>query len=97
MNEEKKIPKEGKPTKKFTPGQKPPAKVPQKERIKSEAPKEPGETESGLSLLQKIDDIAEEIEKKPLKSFEKKDQEKLFRSYEKLVLKMVQAINKSRR
>lgn len=98
MNEEKKTPMEGKPSKKSTPGQKSSAKGPQKERIKSEAPKKPVETtEPGLSLLQKIDDISEEIEKKPIKSFEKKDQEKLFRSYEKLVLKMVQEINKSRR
>lgn len=98
MNEEeKKVPMESKSSKRSTPSQKSSAKKPQKERIKSEAAKKPVDTETSLSLLQKIDDISEEIEKNPLKSFEKKDQEKLFRSYEKLIQKIVQEINKSRR
>lgn len=50
-----------------------------------------------LSLIKKIDDIAGEIESKPIKSFEKKEQEKLLQSYEKLISKIVREINNSRR
>lgn len=97
MNEEKNMASEGKPQKKPTPSQKSSIKKPQRERIKSEDQKKPVETEAPLSLLQKIDDIVEEIEKKPLKSYDKKDQDKLLKSYERLILKMVREINNSRR
>ena len=50
-----------------------------------------------LSLVKKVDDMLGEVESKPIKSFEKKEQEKLLQSYEKLISKMVREINNSRR
>jgi len=98
MGEEKNTTTEGQPTKKSTSSQKSPAKKSQKERPKPEAQiKSVEDTSPASSLVKKIDDIMEEIESKPIKSFEKKEQERLIQSYEKLIFKMVREINNSRR
>jgi len=98
MSEEKNTTVEGQSSKKSLSSQKSPAKKPQKEKPKSEVlPKSVEEVKPALSLAKKIDGIAEEIESKPIKSFEKKEQEKLLQSYEKLISKMVREINNSRR
>lgn len=52
--------------------------------------------ESIIALVQKIDDIGEEIKNKPLKCFEKEKKERLQKSYEKLIFQMVKQINNSR-
>ncbi|MFN3531839.1 MAG: hypothetical protein ACK41Q_04895 [Candidatus Brocadia sp.] len=97
MNEEKNTTDEGRTSKKSVSGQKPSTKKPQKERVVSGLQTQPiEEAKPALSLAKKIDDIAEEIESKPIKSFEKKEQEKLLQSYEKLISKMVREINNSR-
>ena len=88
---------EGQPSKKFVPGQKSPAKLPQKEQPKPAAPTKPTvDAGSSLSLIKKADEVGEEIETKPLKSFEKKEREKIVQSYERLIFKMVREINNSR-
>ena len=98
MGEEKNITTEGQPAKKSMSSQKSPAKKSQKERPKSEAQTKSAEdTSPASSLVNKIDVIVEEIESKPIKSFEKKEQERLIQSYEKLIFKMVREINNSRR
>lgn len=72
-------------------------KKPKKERVKPDVQaKSVEEVKSAFSLAKKVDDMAEEIEGKPIKSFEKKEQEKLLQSYEKLISKMVREINNSR-
>ncbi|MEP9411184.1 MAG: hypothetical protein HRF42_07225 [Candidatus Brocadia sp.] len=97
MNEEKNTTAEGRSSKKSVSGQKPYTKKPQKERaVSSVQTKSVEEVKSALSLAKKIDDIVEEIESKPIKSFEKKEQERLLQSYEKLISKMVREINNSR-
>ncbi len=55
-----------------------------------------GEAPPAVSLVKKIDEIVEEIEGSPLRSFAKTEQEKLLQSYEKLISKMVREINNSR-
>lgn len=98
MSEEKDTTTEGQSSKKSVSGQKSPAKKPQKEKVKPDVqPKPVEEVKPALSLVKRIEDIVEEIESKPLKSFEKKEQEKLLQSYEKLISKMVREINNSRR
>lgn len=97
MNEGKNATTEGRSSKKSVSGQKPSAKKAQKERVVSDVQtKTVEEVRSALSLAKKIDDIMEEIESKPIKSFEKKEQEKLRQAYEKLISKMVREINNSR-
>jgi len=49
-----------------------------------------------VSIIKKIDDTRAEIEGNPLKSFEKKDKEKLIQSYEKLISRLVWEINHSK-
>jgi hypothetical protein len=51
---------------------------------------------SSVSLIKKADEVGEEIETKPLKSFEKKEREKIIQSYERLIFKLVREINNSR-
>jgi len=88
---------EGQPSKKSVTGQKSPAKKPQKEQPKPVAQAKPTiDAGSSLLLIKKIDDVGEEIENKPLKSFEKKEREKIVQSYERLIFKMVREINNSR-
>lgn len=97
MNEEKNTTAEGQSLKKSVPGQKSSAKKPQKGKLKPDVqPKSVEEVKPALSLAKKIDNMMEEIESKPIKSFEKKEQEKLLQSYEKLISKMVREINNSR-
>ena len=97
MSDGKNTNAEGQPLKKSVTGQKSPTKKPQKEQ-----PKPVAQTKStvdagySLSLIKKIDEIGEEIENKPLKSFEKKEREKIVQSYERLIFKMVREINNSR-
>jgi hypothetical protein len=88
---------EGQPSKKSVPGQKFPAKLPQKEQPKPVVPaKSTVAVGSSVSLIKKADEVGEEIETKPLKSFEKKEREKIVQSYERLIFKMVRQINSSR-
>ena len=97
MSEGKNKNSESQPSKKFVTGQKSPAKLPQKEQPKPVAQtKSTVDAGASLSLIKKIDEIGEEIENKPLKSFEKKEREKIVQSYEKLIFKMVREINNSR-
>ena len=97
MSEDKNKNSEGRPSKKSVPGQKSPAKLPQKEQPKPVVPaKSNVVVGSSVSLIKKIDEIGEEIENKPLKSFEKKEREKIVQSYERLIFKMVREINNSR-
>lgn len=97
MSEEKNTTAEGQSSRKSVSSQKSPAKKPQKEKLKPDAqPRSVEEEKPALSLAKKIDDMMEEIESKPIKSFEKKEQEKLLQSYEKLISKMVREINNSR-
>lgn len=98
MNEAKNINAEGQSSKRPVSGQKPPDKKPQKEKLKQPdiQTKSGEEMKPSLSLARKIDDMVGEIELKPIKSFEKKDQEKLLQSYEKLIFRMVREINNSR-
>ena len=98
MGEEKNTTAEGHSAKKSTSSQKSPAKKSQTEPSKLEAQTKSAEdTSPATSLVKKIDNIVEEIESKPIKSFEKKEQERLIQSYEKLIFKMVREINNSRR
>ena len=98
MNEAKNINAEGQSSKKPASGQKPPDKKLQKEKFKPDIqPKSGEDMKPVFSLAKKIDDMIGEIEIRPIKSFEKKDQEKLLQSYEKLISKMVREINNSRR
>lgn len=98
MTEERSINAGGQSSKKTASGQKFPAKKPQKEQPKSATQTmSGGNIEPAILLVNKIDDIGSEIEGKPLKSFEKKDQTKLLQSYEKLITKMIREINNSRR
>ncbi len=97
MSEGKNKNNEGQPSKKSVPGQKSPAKLPQKEQPKPVVPtKATVAVGSSVSLVKKADEIGEEIESKPLKSFEKKEREKMIQSYERLIFKMVREINNSR-
>ena len=98
MNEAKNINAEGQSSKKPVSSQKPYEKKPQKEKLKPDTqPKSGEDMKPVFSLAKKIDDMIGEIEIRPIKSFEKKDQEKLLQSYEKLISKMVREINNSRR
>ncbi|MBE7444065.1 MAG: hypothetical protein HS132_01950 [Planctomycetia bacterium] len=98
MGEEKNTTTQAQSSKKSATSQKFPDKKPQKEKSRSEALlKSVSIANPELSLAKKIDDILGEIGSKPIKSFEKKEQEKLLQSYEKLISKMVQEINNSRR
>lgn len=98
MGEEKNIIPGGQSSKKSVSSQRSFAKKPQKEKPKPEVlPKSVVVVKPELSLIKRIDDMVEEIEGKPIKSFEKKEQEKLLQSYEKLISKMVREINNSRR
>ncbi|KAB2832258.1 MAG: hypothetical protein F9K48_10850 [Candidatus Brocadia sp.] len=93
MNEAKNINAEGRSSKKPLSSQKP-----QKGKLKPDTqPKSGDDMKTVFSLAKKIDDMISEIEIRPIKSFEKKDQEKLLQSYEKLISKMVREINNSRR
>ena len=97
MNEGKNKNSESQHSKKFVPGQKSPAKLHQKEQPKPEVPtKSTVAAGTSLSLIKKADEVGEEIENKPLKSFEKKEREKIVQSYERLIFKMVREINNSR-
>jgi hypothetical protein len=97
MSEGKNTNAEGQPSKKSVPGQKSPAKKSQKEQPKPVVQtKSIIDAWSSLSFIKKIDDVGEEIETKPLKSFEKKEREKIVQSYERLIFKMVREINNSR-
>ena len=51
---------------------------------------------SSVSLIKKADEVGEEIATKPLKSFEKKEREKIVQSFERIIFKMVREINNSR-
>ena len=96
MSEDKNKNSEGRPSKKSVPGQKSPAKLPQKEQPKPVVPAKSNVVGSSVSLIKKADEVGEEIETKPLKSFEKKEREKIVQSYEKLIFKIVREINNSR-
>ena len=97
MSEGKNKNSESQPSKKFVTGQKSPAKKTQKEQPKPAAQTKPtADAGSSLSLIKKADEVGEEIENKPLKSFEKKEREKIVQSYERLIFKMVREINNSR-
>ncbi|HHT9136278.1 MAG TPA: hypothetical protein ACFYEK_03445 [Candidatus Wunengus sp. YC60] len=97
MGEVKNTNAEGQPSKKSLAGQKSPAKKPPKEQPKPAVQsKSPVSVGSSLSLLKKVDEVAEEIENAPLKSFEKREREKVSQSYEKLIFKLVREINSSR-
>ncbi|GAN34984.1 MAG: hypothetical protein DYG83_06635 [Candidatus Brocadia sp. AMX2] len=97
MSEGKNTTAEGQSSKRSVSSQKSSAKKTQKERVKPDVQaKSVEEVKSAFSLAKKVDDMAEEIEGKPIKSFEKKEQEKLLQSYEKLISKMVREINNSR-
>lgn len=98
MREEKNTTTQVQSSKKSASSQKSSDKKPQKEKSKSEVlPKSVSVVKPELSLVKKIDDMLGEIESKPIKSFEKKEQEKLLQSYERLIFKMVREINNSRR
>ena len=98
MREEKNTTTQVRSSKKSASNQKPPNKKPQKEKSKSEVlPKSVSVVKPELSLVKKIDDMLGEVESKPIKSFEKKEQEKLIQSYEKLISRLVREINNSRR
>lgn len=98
MNEAKNINAEGRSSKKTVSSQKSPAKKSQKEKLKPDTQTKSGEDMKPIfPLAKKIEDMIGEIEIRPIKSFEKKDQEKLLQSYEKLISKMVREINNSRR
>ncbi|OHB46880.1 MAG: hypothetical protein A2099_02465 [Planctomycetes bacterium GWF2_39_10] len=98
MIEEKGTSPEGQSSKKFVSGQKSSERKPQKEQPKIFVQPKPATDIGYASLLsKKIDDFVHEIEGKPLKSFEKKDQQKILESYEKLIFKVVREINNSRR
>ena len=97
MSEGKNTNAEGQASKKSVTGQKSHAKKPQKEQPKPVAQtKSPVNAGSSLSFIKKADEIGEELESKPLKSFEKKGREKIIQSYERLIFKMVREINNSR-
>ena len=97
MSEGKNTNAEGQASKKSVTGQKSHAKKPQKEQPKPVDQAKPTvDAGSSLPLIKKIDEIGEEIENKPLKSFEKKEREKIVQSYERLIFKMVREINNSR-
>ena len=97
MSEGKNTNAEGQPSKKSVIGQKSPAKKPQKEQPKPVTQtKATVDVGSSLSLIKKVDEVGEEIESKSLKSFEKKEREKIVQSYERLIFKMVREINNSR-
>lgn len=98
MSEGKSTAIDGKSSKKSVSSQKSPARKPQHEKLKPDVQTKSGDDmKSALSLAKKIDEMAGEIESKPIKSFEKKEQEKLLLSYEKLIAKIVREINNSRR
>lgn len=98
MGEERNTIPEGQSSKKSVSSQKSSIKKPQKEKPKTEVlPKSVNIVTAELSLVKKIDDMVGEIESNPIKSFEKKGQEKLLQSYEKLISRMVREINNSRR
>lgn len=98
MSEEKDTIPAGQSPKKSASRQKSLVKKPKKEQTKSESQTgSPLDTESAASLVKKIHEIADKIEKNPIKSFEKKEQEEIIKSYEKLICKMVREINNSRR
>lgn len=97
MSEGKNTTAEGQSSKRSVSSQKSSAKKTQKERVKPDVQaKSVEEVKSAFSLAKKVDDMVEEIEGNPIKSFEKKEQEKLLQSYEKLISKMVREINNSR-
>lgn len=97
MNEAKNSNPEGKYSKRPVSGQKPPDKKPLKEKSKPDIqPKSGEDINPALSLAKKIDDVIGEIEIKPIKSFEKKEQGKLLQAYEKLISRIVREINDSR-
>ena len=97
MGNEKNMIPERKSSKKSATVQKPSAKINQKEKIMPEAKsKSPACSVSSSSLMAVINEIGEKIEHSPLKSFEKKDREKIVQSYERLIFKMVREINNSR-
>lgn len=98
MSEEKKTSSDNLSSKKSVSSQKPAAKKSPKEQLKSDVKTvSSDDTKPVLPLIKKINDIIEEIENKSLKSYEKKEQEKILQAYEKLILKMVKEINNSRR
>ncbi len=97
MSEGKNKNNEGQPSKKSVPGQKSPAKLPQKEQPKPVvSTKSTVAVGTSVSLIKKAEEVGEEIENKPLKSFEKKEREKIIQSYERLIFKLVREINNSR-
>lgn len=95
MGDEKNMIPERKSSKKSAAVQKPSAKKNQKEKTMPEA-KSPASSVSSSSLMAVINEIGGKIENAPLKSFERKDREKIVQSYEKLIFKMVREINNSR-
>ena len=97
MGEEKNTTAEGQSSKKSVSGQKTSAGKSQKAQLKSEAQtKLVVNTVPTVSFAKKIDDFGEEIARNPVKSFEKKEREKLIQSYERLISKMIREINNSR-
>ena len=97
MSEGKNTNAEDQLSKKFVTGQKSPAKKPQKVQPKPVAQTKPNvDVVSSFSLIKKVDEVGEEIESKPLKSFEKKEREKIIQSYERIIFKMLREINNSR-
>ncbi len=96
MNEEKNAPANGKPLKKSTSGKKFSGGKQQKEQAAPEQPAKTATLGNAVSIIKKIDDVGSEIEGNPVKSFEKKDKEKLIQSYEKLISRLVWQINHSR-
>ncbi|MDN3511373.1 MAG: hypothetical protein NG784_08710 [Candidatus Jettenia sp.] len=95
MSEEKNTALEGQSPKKSASRQKPLVKKPKKEQtIPDTQTKSLPDAES---FVKKIHEIADKIEEKPIKSFEKKEQAEIIKSYEKLICKMVREINNSRR
>lgn len=98
MSEEKNTALEGQSPKKSASRQKPLVKKPKKEQtIPDTQTKSLPDAESAASFVKKIHEIADKIEEKPIKSFEKKEQAEIIKSYEKLICKMVREINNSRR
>lgn len=96
MNEEKNTPANGKPFKKSASGKKSSTGKHQQEQTAPEQPTKTATLGNAVSIIQKIDDIRSEVEGNPVKSFEKKDKEKLIQSYEKLISRLVWEINHSR-
>ncbi len=97
MNEGKNTSSGGKSSKKTASDKKPPVKTIQKAQPKPETAVKPRiEAGDTASLVRKIEDVGGEIEGKPLKSFEKKEREKVIQSYERLIFRMVREINNSR-